>query len=329
MERIAAPLPMAEAGPVIHLPITPATLADDCTNTLDLHVLAHGDVPDVPAAEWALEVCGLIQTAISLTFADLLDLPQRELVSVHQCAGNPLDPTVPARQVANVTWRGVDLLDVLALTGVRPEAALLWAWGLDGGNFVGRSFVHYLKDIPLERVNEGDVILAHALNGEPLSVRNGFPVRLVVPGYYGTNSVKWLCRLELADHRPESLFTTELYNDPVAGGGTRPVREIAPESIIYWPEPDATIDAGSVTIRGRAWGSDEIVAVGVSVDGGATWHEAQLGKRHERGWHGFTFDWRASGGDHVLQCRATAITGDTQPADGARNAIYSANVTVI
>lgn len=329
MDRIAPEMPVAAKGPVIHLPVTPAGLAADFTATQDLHVLAHGDVPDVPAEGWSFEICGMVERPIGVSLDDLLALPQRELVSIHQCAGNPLDPTVPARQIANVVWGGVDLRDVLAAVGVDPAATLLWAWGFDGGDFVGRQFVHYVKDIPLERIREGGVLIAHRLNGEPLSVSNGYPARLVVPGYYGTNSVKWLCRLELADHRPEGLFTTQLYNDPAPGGGTRPVRNVAPESMIYSPAPDARLDGGTHTIRGRAWGYAAITAVDVSCDGGESWQAAQLTGRHERGWHSFALDWQPPGpGDYVLQCRATDETGETQPAGGARNAIYSATVTV-
>jgi DMSO/TMAO reductase YedYZ molybdopterin-dependent catalytic subunit len=329
MDRIAPEMPVAAKGPVIHLPVKPAGLAADFTATADLHVLAHGDVPTVAAEGWRMEICGLVERAMTFSLDDLLALPQRELVAIHQCAGNPLDPTVPARQIANVVWGGVDLRDVLDAVGVAPEASLLWAWGLDGGDFVGRSFVHYVKDIPLERVREGEVLIAHRLNGEPLTESNGYPARLVVPGYYGTNSVKWLCRLELADRRPEGLFTTQLYNDPLPGGGTRPVRHIAPESMIHSPAPDARLASGSHTIRGRAWGNARIVAVDVSCDGGQCWQPAEVTARHQRGWHSFALEWQPPGpGEYVLQCRATDETGEIQPAGGARNAIYSVSVTV-
>jgi sulfane dehydrogenase subunit SoxC len=329
MTRIAPEMPVSARGPVIHLPVTPGNLAADFTATGDLHILTHGDVPDVAAEGWRMEICGSVERPMVVTFGDLLALPQRELVAIHQCAGNPLDPTVPARQIANVTWRGVDLRDLLDQAGIEPSATLLWAWGFDGGNFVGRPFVHYFKDIPLERIREGGVLIAHTLNGKPLSVEHGFPARLVVPGYYGTNSVKWLCRLELADKRPEGLFTTELYNDPIAGGGTRPVRNIAPESMIYSPVPEARLAGGMLTIRGRAWGGAEIASVEVSCDGGQSWHVAEVTGRHERGWHSFAIDWQPPGpGEYVLQCRATDETGEVQPAGGARNAIYSATVTV-
>lgn len=329
MKRFAPIMPVAAAGPVIHLPITPASLAEEFTATRDLHVLAHGDVPEVSAEAWQLEIRGLVREPLTVSLADLMALPQRDLVAIHQCAGNPLDPTVPARQIANVVWRGVDLRELLAGAGVEPEATLLWAWGFDGGNFVGRPFAQYVKDIPLERIAEGGVLVAHTLNDEPLSVRNGFPARLVVPGYYGTNSVKWLCRLELADARPEGLFTTELYNDPLPGGGTRPVRHIAPESMLFFPAPDARLGPGAHTVRGRAWGSEQIAGVEVSFDGGASWSAAQVTPRHQRGWHSFAIDWRpASPGHYTLQCRATDEPGATQPADGARNAIYSVAVTV-
>ncbi|MNC90973.1 Mo-co oxidoreductase dimerization domain protein [compost metagenome] len=100
--------------------------------------------------------------------------------------------------------------------------------------------------------------------------------------------------------------------------------------MLYSPEPDARLEGGSHSVRGRAWGSAEIAEVDVSFDGGESWHAAQVTGRHERGWHSFAIDWQPPGpGEYVLQCRATDETGEVQPETGARNAIYSAPVTVV
>jgi DMSO/TMAO reductase YedYZ molybdopterin-dependent catalytic subunit len=170
---------------------------------------------------------------------------------------------------------------------------------------------------------------AHAPNGAPLSLEHGYPVRLVVPGFYGTNSVKSICRLELADRRPEGLFTTELYNDPVDGGGTKPVWEVEPESMFAFPEPGAKLDTSTHEIWGRAWSSSEIASVEVSFDGGNAWSSARVTPRKQRAWQTFSIVWRPrAAGKYRLQRRATDEGGRSQPAAGARNAIHSVDVVV-
>lgn len=145
---------------------------------------------------------------------DLSAFPKRTVETVHKCAGNPVDPTTPTRQVANVVWGGIDIRDLMKEVGVRDGASYLWAYGPDHDDIADTVQRNYQKDVPLSRVAEGDVLLAYELNGQPLSVEHGFPMRLVVPGYYATNNVKWLYRLEFADRRSDGFFTTALYNDP-------------------------------------------------------------------------------------------------------------------
>ena len=146
------------------------------------------------------------------------------------------------------------------------------------------------------------MLLAYELNGAPLPAEHGFPVRLVVPGYYGTNSVKWLWRLHLAGHRAEGPFTTEFYNDrlgadDVAAGlpSRRPVWALAPESIIVAPAPDTVVAAGELTeIWGWAWSYRGIAAAEVSVDGGASFTRATLEQRSGWAWQRFSLPWRPS-----------------------------------
>jgi DMSO/TMAO reductase YedYZ molybdopterin-dependent catalytic subunit len=115
--------------------------------------------------------------------------------------------------IANVEWRGVLLREILALARVEPSCRYIWAYGLDHGTFYSSPHQeHYVKDLPLDYVMKHDVIVATHLNGEPLSPKHGFPARIVAPGYYGTNSVKWLCRVEAANRRANGHFTRELHN---------------------------------------------------------------------------------------------------------------------
>jgi sulfane dehydrogenase subunit SoxC len=174
------------------------------------------------------------------------------------------------------------------------------------------------------------------LNGEPLPVENGFPVRLFIPGWYGTNSVKWLYRMTLADRRADGLFTTKYYNDAVAtsSGDTTPSRlpawAIAPESVIVAPAPDEGLRLGkSVEIWGRAWAAAGIRSVEVSPDGGRSWQAATVEPREQWSWQRFSCPWRPrTAGIVTLACRATDLAGATQPPTGARNEIHTVAVTV-
>jgi sulfane dehydrogenase subunit SoxC len=329
MERIAPKPPIAIEGPVIKTSIEPAHLFQQVTATDPLFVLAHVAVPRVAVNDWSLEICGLVKQTLSLTLDDLLQYPQHTVEAIHQCAGNPYEPTQPTRQIANVVWRGVDVRRLLDDAGVDSAAAYIWSYGLDYGEFFGNEVTHYVKDLPLSRVEQGDVLIAHELNDGPLSIEHGFPARLVVPGFYGTNSVKWICRLELSDRRPEGLFTTQLYNDAVEGGGTKPVWEVEPESMFVVPGPEATLSTGPQEIWGRAWSSSEVVSVEVSFDGGGVWRSADVRPRKQRAWQTFSIDWLPPApGKYCLHCRATDADGRIQPSSGARNAVYSVDVTI-
>lgn len=310
--------------------LKPAELTARVTPTSGLFVLAHLGIPDVPADDWSLQIDGLVRNAISLNFSELLERPKVVVETVHQCAGSPLNPEVPTRRIANVRWGGVDLALLLAEAGVSEQASYLWSYGLDHGKFAGVAQDHYLKDMPLARLMEGDVLIAYELNDEPLPVEHGYPARLVVPGFFGTNSVKWLSHLHLADHRASSLFTTRFYNDTVSGSeATRPVWEILPESVFVSPAPGSEMSVEDNEIWGWAWSSCAVQRLEVSTDGGEIWNDAELEPRSNRAWQRFSYNWsQRRPGFYELRCRATDIKGETQPLDGARNAIYTIAVTI-
>jgi DMSO/TMAO reductase YedYZ molybdopterin-dependent catalytic subunit len=244
---------------------------------------------------------------------------------------------VPTRRVANVRWGGVDLAALLDELAVDPAARYLWSYGLDGGDFAGTSCEWFVKDLPLERLTAGDVLLAYEVNGAPLPAEHGFPVRLVVPGYYGTNSVKWLWRLRLTAQRADGPFVTTFYNDPSsveerAAGlpAHRPVWATAPESIIVAPAPETVVEAGDhVEIWGWAWSFRGVAAVEISTDGGASHARAALDEPRGWAWRRFSFAWRpVDRGEALLHARAVEAAGAAQPADGARNAIHTVRVLV-
>ena len=160
---------------------------DFITPTDDVHVLAHLGVARVDRRQWRLRVDGIVARPFGLGHDELLGLPARDLTAVFECYGNPLDPDVPPRSVANVVWRGVPMTELLARAGVGAEATVVCFEGLDFGTFAGTYSEHYVKDIPMTRVRQGDVLVAYAMNGQLLTHEHGFPARAVVPGFFGTN----------------------------------------------------------------------------------------------------------------------------------------------
>ena len=212
------------------------------------------------------------------------------------------------------------------MAGVRADATYLWSDGADTGKFAGERVPCFRKDLPVSEI--GRALLVTTVNGEPLPARHGGPVRLVVPGFYGTNSVKWLWRLTLADRRADGLFTTRFYNDEMPDGTRRPVYGLAPESIVVWPAPAARIGR-TATLRGWAWSGTPVVVVEVSIDEGATWQGAEVTGRSGREWQAWSaraaFD---APGRRKLMCRATDANGVMQPVSGARNEVHAVDVIV-
>jgi sulfane dehydrogenase subunit SoxC len=329
--------PMDPASGVRRIKLDPHETADMVTTTENLFVLAHLGIPRVDPERWSLIVDGLVRRPLAFTLDQLKARPKKVVEAVHQCCGSPLEPRIPTRRVAHVRWGGVDLAALLDEAGSQSTARFLWSYGLDGGEFAGTHCDWYLKDLPLERLKAGDVLLAYELNGAPLPAEHGFPVRLVVPGFYGTNSVKWMWRLYVADERAEGHFASVLYNDAldpedIAAGQPkrRPVWAIAPESIIVAPAPNAVVTRGkAVEIWGWAWSFRGVARVEVSTDGGATFRSAALEPRRAWSWQRFSLTWRPeTRGEALLSARAFDPNGAGQPFDGARNAIHSVRVDV-
>lgn len=333
MDRIAPKPPMAfKKKRISH--VFPTELTERLTPVGTVFETTSMGVPDVDAAGWRLRITGLVDEPTTFSFEDLRRFPKREIETVFVCSGNPRKPTVPMRRVANVKWGGVELVRLLDKTGLGNDATHIWAYGLDHGAYAGVKLEHFLKDMPLGRLHEGDVLVAYEMNGEPLTQKNGFPARLVIPGFYATNSVKWLCRLELQDKRPDGLMTTKLYIDPdlaadPSGKVMKPVWAVAPESVFVAPAPKSTLPRQPPEIWGWAWSNCAVRSAEVSTDGGKTWIEAALEAPNGRSWQRFSHVWSPTrAGKHELRCRATDVKGEGQPAAGARNAIYSVTVTV-
>lgn len=174
--------PMHPASGVRDMKLQPHEMTDSITRAEQLFTLAHFGIPRVDPAQWSLTIDGLTERIGCFSLDTLRARPKHIVEAVHQCAGSPLHPEVPTRRVANLRWGGVDLVTLLSEIGIDPRARYIWSYGLDGGSFAGTPCDWYIKDLPLERLAVGAVLLAYELNGTPLPAEHGFPLRLVVPG---------------------------------------------------------------------------------------------------------------------------------------------------
>ncbi|MBY3488880.1 MULTISPECIES: molybdopterin-dependent oxidoreductase [Rhizobium] len=293
----------------------------------DLFLVTHMGFLNIDPDHWHLDVDGLVGNPTRLRLADLQAMPQREYMSFHECAGSPLSPTVAKRRIGNVVWKGVPLSHVLEQAEISTDASYIWTSGLEWGEYAGIEDA-YQKDLPIEKALAEEVLLALEINGRPLSPERGGPVRLVVPGWYGTNSVKWVGSITAANQRASGAYTTRFYNDPTPSGA-KPVWSVAPESVIVSPSPNDLLLAGVPTkIWGWTWGDREISTVEVSVDGGGSWQRASVSPREDRSWQRFELPWVPASGQHVLLCRCTNKVGEGQPPLAARNAVHSVQVQV-
>jgi len=170
--------------------LAPHQMQDRLTRVEDAIVLCHLGLPRIAREDWSLAIDGLVVRPRTLSFSDLMRYEKISVTSVHQCAGSPLAPSEPTQRVCNVTWAGARLADILAECEPHPTGRFVWSTGADHGDFAGVSIDAYVKDMPVDRVRS-DVLVAYEMNREPLKPEHGFPARLVVPGFYGTNSVKW------------------------------------------------------------------------------------------------------------------------------------------
>ena len=296
------------------------------------YVRTHTYTPEAPNLnDWRLKVDGVVNQPLTLTMDDLKKLPRVELVSVLECAGNGrafYQPHVAGTQwefgsVGNGRWTGVRFRDVLEKAGLKDSAKAIL---LDGGDVPLGKMPDFQRTVTVQKALDPDTMLAYQMNGEPLPIEHGFPLRLIVPGWAGDSWVKWLQHVEVLDHEFDGFWMKTAYRHPthpVEPGATVdpkdmiPVTDLNIKSVIATPVP-GWIKPGRVRISGAAWSNTSPVAdVQVSVDGGETWKRAKLGKDKGRyAWRLFEYDWKAlNEGRYTLLARATNEAGETQPME--------------
>jgi DMSO/TMAO reductase YedYZ molybdopterin-dependent catalytic subunit len=279
-----------------------------------------------------LAVRGHVNQTLSLSIDDLMSLPRFELAAVNQCSGNSrglYQPRVPGAQwgngaMGNALWTGVRLKDVLDRAGVKAGAVQVRFDGLDEP--VVADGPDFRKSLALDHARDGEVMIAYAMNGEQLPLLNGFPLRLIVPGWYSTYWVKMLSDIEVLDKPDDNFWMAVAYTIPdtphasITPGQTGvklvPINKMVPRSFFTNVANGATLPEGDAPLRGIAFGGDSGVAkVELSIDSGKSWQPTALGKDHGK----YSFrQWQANvslltKGSHSFMVRCTNEAGDVQP----------------
>jgi DMSO/TMAO reductase YedYZ molybdopterin-dependent catalytic subunit len=295
------------------------------------YVRNHFGIPDLDPAIWRLHVGGLVERCLSLDMSQLRAMPSASVVVTLECAGNGrsgLRPSIPGEQwdlgaVSTAEWTGVPLTEVLDRAGVQAAAREVVFRGADRGEVDGHDGqVRFARSLPAHQVRHAGALLAYAMNGEDLPARHGYPLRLVVPGWYAVASVKWLTDIELTGQPFRGHFQVERYH--IDG---EPLTLQRVRSLIVAPGPGATAAPGDIVIRGVAWsGAAPIAKVEVCIDA-APWQLATLvGERRRHGWQWWELPVRLTRpGDVTIRARATDLTGETQPDQPQWNPLGYAN----
>jgi DMSO/TMAO reductase YedYZ molybdopterin-dependent catalytic subunit len=305
----------------LRYPITPTGLH---------YLLIHYDIPAVSADGWRLKIAGQVATPLDLTLEEIKKWPRRTIPVTMECAGNGRALLAPRRisqpwlleAIGTAEWTGTPLRSLLREAGVSADAAEIVFTGLDQG-VEGDQVQHYQRSLTVDEAMRDEVLLVYEMNGEPLPPQHGYPLRLLKPGWYGMASVKWLDRIEAVAEPFQGFQMVGAYRYAQSaedqGEAVNVIRARAlmiPPGIPDFMTRDRLVDAGPVTLTGKAWaGHGGVSRVEVSVDGGATWSEAQLDKSGSSyAWSSWTFVWNATPGAYMLQVRASDANGNVQPA---------------
>lgn len=298
------------------------------------YVRCHHPLPKIDLGTWRLCIKGDVEQAFELTLDEIRAMATRTITTTMECAGNGrafLKPQPDGAQweggaVGTAEWTGVPLSALLQRAGVQKSVREIILEGADQGEIktpprpAGK--IHYSRSLPLSKATD-DVLLAYQMNGEDLTIEHGFPVRAVVPGWYGMAAVKWLTRIVASTEPYNGFYQTIDYSywERGSSGPTLvPITEMRVKSQIARPEFAEAVRAGEhYRIHGAAWtGDGEIVKVEVSVDSGTTWAEARLlGDPLLHAWRLWEYEWDVptTPGKAVLMSRATDSAGRIQPPE--------------
>ena len=307
------------------------------------YLLVHFDIPAGEVEGWQLKVEGLVRQALSLTLDDLQRRLKETLAVTMECAGNgralmeprPVSQPWHVEAIGTAEWSGTPLRGVLEDAGLTEGAVELVFTGLDRG-VQGDEVQLYQRSLTVAEAMREEVLLAYEMNGRPLEPQHGYPLRLLVPGWYGMTSVKWLAAIEAVAEPFQgyqqlgSYRYTQSLEDPGDPVSLISVRALmVPPGIPDFATRARLVEAGAVALSGRAWaGRYDVIRVEVSTDDGATWEDARLDPPvGPHAWRAWRYDWAATPGRYALGVRATDSAGNSQPLDPPWNAHGMGNNT--
>lgn len=303
------------------------------------YVRNHFAVPLLDSSTFRLEVKGLVERPLSLDLHELGAMPSTSEVVTLECAGNGrsmMKPETPGEPwklgaVSTAEWTGVPLVEILERAGLRAGARELLFRGADSGPIERDERVRFERSLSIDDARTSGSILAYAMNGEAIPAQHGYPLRLIVPGWYGVASVKWLTEIEVVGVPFKGYFQQEkyLYERTREGRDERvPVTLQRVRALITEPSHGDEVDRGELAIRGVAWsGAAAIARVELRV-GEGSWQAARLlGERHRHGWQWWELITRLERpGPTLIRARATDLAGRTQPEHAEWNRFgYGAN----
>jgi DMSO/TMAO reductase YedYZ molybdopterin-dependent catalytic subunit len=297
-------------------------------------VRSHFATPQVDAASWKLRVEGAVERPLELTFEELRQLPSRTAPVLLECSGNSRIFITPRAEglpwelggVGTAEWTGVPLAAILDRAGVRSSAVDVILEGTDSGEiasfrnpYASPGRIAFARSVPIAKARD-DVFLAYRMNGEPLPTAHGFPVRAIVPSWYGMASVKWLAKIIVTDRPFRGFFQTIEYGYYQREHGQpvlTPVTELQVKSLIARPALNEIVSAGQTyRVHGATWtGNSEVSRVEFSSDAGRTWTDARLlDQAVPHAWRFWEYTWQVPAGAarYTLMSRATDRRGRTQ-----------------
>lgn len=320
---------LRRAAALLQGPKSPATFRELITANPDFFIRNHFQTPQIGSEAWNLEITGLVSKPAKLSYSDLLLMNPVRLTCTTECAGN----LSGGKGVGNAVWSGVSLAALLRQAEAKSQAAYVILHGADSGT--GDELppgTHFARAIPLEKALNESTLLAYEMNGSPLPAEHGFPLRAIVAGWYGMDSVKWLTRIEVTDQPFQGYFQQKHYVATNRDGSVRPITRMLVSSKFLRPAQDDEIREKTYRVEGVAWaGEGRIAKVEFRAGSNEAWQTAALESSPSPYiWTRWSYDWHVPGpGKYTLEVRATDSDGNTQPMvrDSSRQDAYELNTT--
>jgi DMSO/TMAO reductase YedYZ molybdopterin-dependent catalytic subunit len=302
----------------------------------------HFPIPNLDGERYSLSISGRVERPLNVSLSDLHNMPSESRTVTLECAGNGrslFDPGVPGEPwglgaVSTAEWTGVPLIELLNRAGVQPGAKEIVFRGADRGSVAGVDTpIRFERSLPVDRIQDAGALLVYAMNGEPLSAPHGYPLRLIVPGWYAVASVKWLTEIIVTDRAFGGYFQTTKYWYEWARDcrdEREPVTLMNVRALIVTPGSGMSLPRGEAAITGVAWsGAETIAKVEVSLNGGP-WHKSRMiGEGRPGAWQWWELLTSLDeAGPLVVRARATDMAGRTQPDQAEWNRLGYGNNSV-